>query len=177
MTMAHRVKLLSYCVLAAGGMFWSGCNGSADSGVDFGVPSNAFKVTKIRFQRSFCRIQTSEAPSAAGYPEGIEVRVQLKDQFDDPIKALGMFRFEIYRYQPAVSDPRGKRFKMDGVQNIILSDVPENQKHWDNITCSYHMKLAFPPEAGKDKKIVLQATFTMNSGYRLRDILILETQP
>lgn len=161
--------------MAIGLMFWSGCDGSADSGADFGVPSNAFKVAKIRFQRSFCRVQTSDPTPEK--PEGIEVRVRLKDQFDDPIKALGKFRFEIYRYQPAVSDPRGKRFKIDGVQNVDLSNVNANQGHWDNITCSYHMNLVFPPEAEKNKKIVLQATFTMAPEYRLRDVLVLETQP
>ena len=97
--------------------------------------------------------------------------MQLKDQFEDPIKALGVFRFEIYRYQPAVSDPRGKRFKMEGVQEFKLNDVEENQKHWDSITRSYRMNLKFPPEAAKVKKFVLQVTFTMDPEYRLRDIL------
>ena len=103
----------------------------------------------------------------------IEVCVQLKDQFGDPIKAMGMFRFELYRYQSAVSDPRGKRFKTDKKLQINLSDVDENQKKWDSITRSYRLKLDLPPEAVpvKGKKIVLQVTFTMEPEYRLRDIL------
>ena len=167
--MASILKKIRCCLLAAGLMFWCGCNGSANSDANLGVPSNAFKVTKIHFQRSFCRIIKADASTQK--PDTIEACVQLKDQFGDPIKALGVFRFEIYRYQPAVADPRGKRFKMEGVQEFKLNDVEENQKHWDSITRSYRMNLKFPPEAAKVKKFVLQVTFTMDPEYRLRDIL------
>ena len=162
------------CLLATGLLFWCGCNGSANSDATLGVPSDAFKVTKIHFQRSFCQIKKSD-PSARK-PDTIEACVQLKDQFGDPIKALGVFRFEIFRYQPAVSDPRGKRFKINGVQPVKMSDVDMHQEHWDSITRSYRMDLKFPPEAANVKKIVLQVTFTMDPEYRVRDILELETK-
>jgi hypothetical protein len=100
--------------------------------------------------------------------------VQLKDQFGDPIKALGVFRFEIYRYQPAVADPRGKRFTIEGIQEFKLNEVQENQNRWDSITRSYRMNLKYPPEAARVKKIVLQVTFTMEPEYRVRDILELD---
>jgi hypothetical protein len=155
-------------------MFWCGCNGSADPDAHWGAVGNAYRVSLIHFQRSFCRIQTAEAGDEKS--DRIEACVQLKDQFDDPIKALGSFRFEIYRYQPAVSDPRGKRFGADGVQEIDLSEININQKRWDSITRSYRMNLKFPPEAAKVKKIVLQVTFTMDPEYRVRDILELENK-
>jgi len=173
--MANTSKKIRCCLLAAGLMFWCGCNGSADSDANLGVPSNAFKVTRVHFQRSFCRI--IKADHSAQKPGTIEACVQLKDQFADPIKALGVFRFEIFRYQPAVSDPRGKRFKTDGVQEFKLSDVDENQNRWDSITRSYRMNLKLPPEADKlkkNQKIVLQVTFTMDPEYRVRDILELK---
>ena len=158
--------------MAIGLMFWGGCNGAANSDAALGVPSNAFKVARIHFQRSFCRVITSDA--SVQKPDTIETCVQLKDQFGDPIKALGVFRFEIFDYQPAVSDPRGKRFDAEGVQPVELDEVNKNQKYWDSITRSYRMDLKFPPEAARVKKIVLQVTFTMQPEYRLRDILELD---
>lgn len=172
--MANTSKKIRCCLLAAGLMSWCGCNGSADSDAHLGIPSNAFKVTRIHFQRSFCRIKKADA--SAQKPDTIEACVQLKDQFADPIKALGMFRFEIYRYRPAVSDHRGKRFIIDGKQESDLTHVNKNQKHWDSITRSYHLDLKLPPEVAKlkkNQKIVLQVTFSMGSEYRLRDILVL----
>ncbi len=155
--------------MATGLLCWLGCNGSADSDANLGVPPNAFKVTRIHFQRSFCRMVKSDP--TVKKPDTIETCVQLKDQFGDPMKALGVFRFEIFRYQPAVSDPRGKRFDVEGVQPVELDKVDKNQQHWDSITRSYRMDLKFPPQAAQAKKIVLQVTFTMEPEYRLRDIL------
>ena len=172
--MAHTVQKVRSCLLAAGLMFCCGCNGSTDQSVGLGSVGNAFQVAKIHFQRSFTRIQKGNP--AAKEPPGIVASVQLKDQFGDPIKALGMFRFEIYRYRSAVSDPRGERFTVNGKQEFDLTHVKKNQKCWDSITRSYHLDLKLPPEAAtlkKNQKIVLQVTFFMDSEYRLRDILTL----
>jgi hypothetical protein len=172
--MSNTLKKLRCCLLFAGMMFCCGCNGSTDQSVGLGSVGNTFRVTKIHFQRSFTRIQKGK-PDAKELP-GIVAYVQLKDQFDDPIKALGMFRFEIYRYRSAVSDPRGERFSIDGKQEFDLTNVNINQKRWDSITRSYHLDLKLPPEVAKlkkNQKIVLQVTFSMNSEYRIRDILTL----
>jgi len=173
--MAHRLTKLRCCLLSAGLMFCCGCNSSTDQCDGLGSVGNAFRVTKIHFQRSFTRIQKGNP--AAKEPPGIVACVQLRDQFDDPIKALGMFRFEIYRYRSAVSDPRGERFTVNGKQEFDLTEVKKNQKCWDSITRSYHLDLKLPPGVAKlkkNQKMVLQVTFSMDSEYRLRDILTLD---
>jgi hypothetical protein len=134
----------------------------------------AFEVTKVRLQPSFTKIVESQGQTEFG---NIDTFVELSDQFGDPIKALGSFRFEIYQFRPLSSDPRGKRYEADGLQTIDLIDPQENQKHWDPITRSYRFRIKLPPLASGADKIVFQTTFIMKPEYRLQDILILSRKP
>jgi len=134
--------------------------------------ATGFEVRQVRLQPSFTNINKAQANQ--GKPHRIDAYVQLKDQFGDPIKAIGQFRFEVFHYRPAFSDPRGKRFESGGMQLIDLRDVTVNQQHWDSITRSYYLKLSLPSQAATLKKIVLQVAFIKEANYRLRDILIIE---
>ena len=83
-------------------------------------------------------------------------------------------RFELFRYRPAFADPRGRRFEDQGVHSLDLRDLEMNQRYWDGITQSYRVVIPLPAEALRLKEIVLQVTFTTESDYRLRDVLVLK---
>ena len=137
------------------------------------TPSPAgFRVEQIHIQPSFTKIRPATSTSDA--VKTIETYVQLRDQFGDPIKALGHFRFEFFRHRPAFSDPRGQRFPVDGIQEIDLSDLARNQQFWDGITRSYRLDLKLPEMSAQITHFVLQATFIADPDYRLQDILVIE---
>src|SRR4051794_16716923 len=47
--------------------------------------------------------------SGDGKPDGIEVSLEMLDQFGEPTRATGRVMFEIYEYRPESPDVRGKR--------------------------------------------------------------------
>lgn len=135
--------------------------------------ATGFAPTAIRLEPSFTTIRLRpERGAEQGDTGGIEVYLSLQDQFGDALKALGVFRFELFQYRPARADPRGVRFERNGVQEWDLRDRASNQQHWDRITQSYRLRLALPDLPEKWDKIVVQATFISPSGYRLSDRLI-----
>ena len=162
------IVLLVMSGLLCGG----GCENSAQSGGLQPGQRTAFLVGEVRLQPSFTQIQ-SALPDGSR-PAGIDAYVELKDPYGDPIKALGQFRFELFKYRPAFSDPRGKRFEDEGIQLVDLTDIETNQQQWDSITRSYEMKVKLPSSAAHLKQIVLQVTFTTETEYRLRDILVMK---
>ena len=129
-----------------------------------------FQVAEVRLHRSFTYIDEKEENE----PGRIEVYLTLHDQYGDPFKAQGEFRFEIFQYQPAASDPRGGRFSVHGMQEFDLIKLDVNQKHWDGTTRNYRFSLALPELTDKQKPIVLQVTFTDLSKIRFEDMLVLE---
>jgi len=147
----------------------AGCRSADPAGT--APPPAAFAVEQVRFQRSFTRIIPAATPGAA---DTIESYVELRDKFGDPIKAMGEFRFELFRYRPAFPDPRGARFEHDGLQILDLRGIEVNQQHWDSITRSYRLPLRLPQEARSLKRIVLQVTFSPDPQYRFLDVLVLE---
>jgi hypothetical protein len=149
-----------------------GCENSAQSGGLQPGQRTAFRVGKVSLQPSFTQIKS--APPDGSHPASIDAYVELKDQYGDPIKALGQFRFELFKYRPAFSDPRGKRFEDEGIQLVDLTDIETNQQHWDSITRSYQMKVKLPSSSAHLKQIVLQVTFITETEYRIRDILVMK---
>ena len=165
--------LRALCLMAAGGwlVMLVGCNGTESKPMGNGGGS-AFCVKEVRLQRSFTRILGAGAK--AGDTGGIDAYVELLDQFGDPIKAVGEFRFEIFRYQPAVADRRGTRFEEEGMQEVDLRDLGVNQQYWDDITQCYRMRLKLPEEAAALRQIVLQVTFMAEGADRIQNMLVLE---
>jgi len=150
------------------------CNGP-ESGGGAADWRPAFWADRVQLQRSFTRIV--EQNPQRGESPAIEVFVEVFDQFGDPIKATGQFRFEIFRYLPAVSDPRGRRYENDGMQEFDLTNPEINQQYWDSITLNYRMRLKLPPDANDAKQLVLQVTFISGPPdqiERVQDVLVLE---
>jgi len=134
-------------------------------------PESGFLPTKVILQASFTHIVPKQTKTnQAGQ---IETYVRLTDQFGDPLKALGQFSFELFEYRPAASDPRGRRFSINGVQKFDLTEIDANQRHWDSITGNYRFTLKLPDVPnGPPKTVVMQVTFSTDSGLRLEGILI-----
>ncbi len=131
-----------------------------------------FYPEKVFVQSSFTQVKT---PEEAGSEPVIEAYVGLKDQFEDPMKRLGIFRFELYPFKKASPDPRGKRFKDKGLQTFNLTAASENQRHWDKVSRAYSFELALPAEARETRQIVVEVTFTDHlKPIRLQDRLNLK---
>jgi hypothetical protein len=128
----------------------------------------AFWPKQVVLQPSFTRIM-GKSKNDGEQTGKIEVYVQLKDQFGDPVKSLGQFRFELFRYQPAVSDPRGQRFLVGGVQQFDLTVADVNQQYWDSVTLNYRFDLKLPEPV---QEIVVQVTFSSEAELRLQDALV-----
>lgn len=133
---------------------------------------DGFWVASVKLDPAFSKTVASSAESRES--ARLEVVVQLRDQFGDPLKGLGKFRFELFKYRPAHSDERGQRLNVDGGQVIDLDEVTANQEHWDNITRAYRMTLPLPVLGEAAGQLVLQVTFIAAQGYRLEDHVVLE---
>jgi hypothetical protein len=106
-------------------------------------------------------------------PDGIEVVLRPLDTFGDQTKAVGQYRFELYVFQNANSNPRGKRI---GFWEEDLSTKASQYKHWDRITRTYRFRLAWTEEKVKPGRYVLDVTYTPPTGDRLKDTFILEAR-
>jgi len=166
------VKKASYFCLSML-LFWimsSGCDLSGSEGKPSGA-SGDFLPHTVQLQPSFTRL--GQEPRLETQNR-LEVYVRLLDQFGDPLKAAGVFRFELYEFRPLHRDPRGRRLAGNGLQEFDLSEVARNQKNWDNITQSYYFQLVKPDLPANWQKFVLSVTFINKSGYRLEDTLLIE---
>lgn len=134
---------------------------------------DGFRVEEVRLNASFTQLRKSN--KNLKNPDLMDVFVELRDQFGDPIKATGKFRFEIYMYKhQASTDHRGQRFPLQGLQWVDLSEPPLNQEHWDKITRCYRFVLQLGELSDELEQLVLQTTYLNDSNYRLEDMLTLQ---
>jgi len=108
-------------------------------------------------------------------PDGLEVVLRPLDSFGDQTKAIGCFRFEVYTFAKADSNPRGKRVGF-WEENLTTRDA--QALHWDKITRTYRFRLAWNDEASKIRqgKYVRDVTFLAPNGLRLTDTYIMEAR-
>jgi hypothetical protein len=107
-------------------------------------------------------------------PDGIEVVLRPLDSFGDQTKAIGCFRFELYTYQKANSEVKGRRI---GFWEESLTTRESQYLHWDKITRTYRFRLAWNSgQKPRPGKYVLEATYLAPSGLRLTDTYILEAR-
>ena len=93
----------------------------------------------------------------AGGIRGIDVRIEAVDHYGDPTKAFGQMRFELFRFKPNSTDPKGKRIAVWEESTIAPK---KNLVHWDKITRTYEFKLQWDSPIPVGRKFVLQAVFT-----------------
>jgi hypothetical protein len=97
---------------------------------------------------------------------GIDVRVQAKDQWGDVTKAFGRFRFEIYEYDAAARDHKGRRVAL---WNKDVQDPKENRLYWNKFVNTYDFPLVWTEAIGLGRKLILAAYFESDYGPRLQD--------
>jgi hypothetical protein len=102
-------------------------------------------------------------------PDGIETLLEVRDQWDEPIRATGKVIFELYDFRRGHPDPRGARLANPWVVSLATAD--DQAARWDRVSRSYKFQLAFP-QIDRHKTYVLTASFETEGG-RLFDRLTL----
>jgi len=106
-------------------------------------------------------------------PDGIEVVLRPLDYFGDQTKAVGTFRFELYTFQKADSDPKGERF---GFWQEDLTSRQAQEQHWDRITSTYRFRLGWSGPEARPGKYVLEVTYISPDGRRITSSYIMNAR-
>jgi len=93
----------------------------------------------------------------AGGIKGIDVRIEVKDAYDDTTRAFGDFRFELYTFRANDIDPKGVKIAS---WDVPLTDPKANRLHWDNITRTYKFRLQWGQAIAVGDRFVLLVTFS-----------------
>ena len=113
--------------------------------------------------------------AAGGDFDGLVVACEALDRFGDPVKAVGVMRFEVYSYAPSQPDNRGPRLgfwpevRIDSLQTI--------QQHWDSIWGLYRFNLNWDQQLSPGQRFVLEATLLTSDGQQFSDSHILHVSP
>ncbi len=158
--MARRFWIIPILLLFVGCRFLGGDAG----GKKADCCPRGFSVAGIKLESAFTRVTDGR----------VEAFVTLLDEFGEPLKSLGQFRFEFFQYKKSAAELRGVRYEGDGLQNVDLSELAENQGHYDCVTRSYMVDLKLPEQA--DGEVILEATFTLPGGLRFSDFMVLKTK-
>jgi hypothetical protein len=100
-------------------------------------------------------------------PDGIEALLEVRDRWDEPIRATGKVIFELYSYRTGSPDPRGDRVVNPWV--VSLATVDDQAARWDRVSRAYKFQLTYP-QIDPQRTYVLTASFEMEGG-RLFDRL------
>ena len=112
---------------------------------------------------------------AGGEFDGLIVACEVKDRFGDPVKALGVMRFEAYAY--ARSQPGNKGARVGFWPSVSIDSLQAIQQHWDGIWGLYRFNLRWQRQVGVRDRFVLEATLTTPEGEQLSDRYVLEVRP
>jgi len=123
-------------------------------------PIHLLLPRKLEF-RAFTGTRTFDKE---GGIRGVEVCMQAKDAFDDPTKAFGDFRFELYTHRPNAPDPKGTRL---AAWEVPLADSRKNRLYWSGTHSWYQFKLKWTRAIPIGRRFVLTATFTSPFTERL----------
>jgi hypothetical protein len=100
-------------------------------------------------------------------PDGIEALLEVRDRWDEPIRATGRVMFELFEYRTGYPDSRGARVVQPWVTS--LATVEDQAARWDRVSRAYKFQLAYP-HIDPDRTYVLTASFETEGG-RLFDRL------
>ncbi len=103
----------------------------------------------------------------------LKIYVDLLSKDRTNIAAPAIFRFELYDYQPYITNKRGKRIFL--WKDIDLRDKKAAQKHWRSIFNSYEFDLSLPVALLK-KKYLLVATVIVSEKKRIETSYIIGYQ-
>jgi hypothetical protein len=147
----------------------AGCESTAKIKAD---PS--FGPTHVRIHPTFTQVKDW---TGDGKLDGIEVVVELLDDFDEPVRAPGKMTFELFRYLRGEPNPAGDRLVNPWVGSLLTRE--EQAAHWSPALRAYTFQLAYP-QVSQGQYYVLSVTFesaggtTRLGGGRLFNQIILE---
>lgn len=118
----------------------------------------------VRIHPSFTQVKDWNAD---GDPDGFEALFEVRDQWNEPIRAVGNVIFEVFEYRQGYPDPRGRRLVDPWAAS--LATVEEQTHRWDRVSRAYKFQLAYP-EVDAGRTYVLAASFETEGG-RLFDRL------
>lgn len=101
-------------------------------------------------------------------PDGIEALLEVRDRWDEPIRATGKVIFELYDYRTGYPDPRGNR--LENPWAASLATVEDQAARWDRVSRAYKFQLAYG-KIDRGRTYVLTASFETDAGARLFDRL------
>jgi hypothetical protein len=120
----------------------------------------------IRIHPTFTQVKNWTGSEA---PDGIEVLLEVRDRWDEPIRSTGKVIFELYNYRTGFPDPRGDRVVNPWVAS--LATVEEQTSRWQRVERAYKFELSYPP-IDRNHTYILTASFETEGG-RLFDRLTL----
>lgn len=120
----------------------------------------------IRIHPTFTQIKSWTGDNK---PDGIEALLEVRDRWEEPIRATGKVLFELYDYRHGYPDPRGNRVVNPWVTS--LATVQDQAARWDRVSRAYKFQLAYP-QIDPKKTYILTASFETDGG-RLFDRLTL----
>ena len=174
--MGFRNALL--CGIAIGGLAWltAGCESSGGKYAFKDVsPEDMYALllpASVRIE-PFTRPRSFDDDDI---PDGIEVMVRPLDQFGDPVKAIGTYQVELYKFQPASGQNKGPRLQFWEVQVATAQQV---RQFWDRTSQMFQFKLgvdrldSFAP----NQKYVLTVRYNSPQGEHLEHEYPFEFRP
>lgn len=106
-------------------------------------------------------------------PDGILAIVRPVDRFGDPVKAVGLFYFELYSYQEASGQHKGERLEF---WEKTIDSADEVRLHWTRAQM-YEFQLAWTKGAGAiqpDRKYLLAVTYRTPWDTTIQDEHVIE---
>ena len=147
------------CLLLA----FAGCHGPRPLAMGKNAQSIIGPVS-IRIHPTFTQPKSWEGDDK---PDGIEALLEVRDRWDEPIRATGKVMFELFEYRTGYPDPRGSRLVSPWVTS--LATVEDQAARWDRVSRAYKFQLAYP-QIDPGRTYVLTASFETEGG-RLFDRL------
>lgn len=102
----------------------------------------------------------------AGNANGIEVILVALDAFGDPVKATGVFNFELYQLRRASADRFGERV---AYWSETIDSEPSLARNWDRLARMFAFRLQLPMNDLPPGEYILNAQLVTPTGEKLFD--------
>ena len=113
--------------------------------------------------------------ASGGNFDGLAVACEVLDRFGDPVKAVGVTRFEVYSYAP--SQPNNKRPRIGFWPEERIDSLQATQQHWDSTWGLYRFNLNWDQQLKAGQRLVLEVTLTTPDGQQFSDSHVLHVSP
>jgi len=102
----------------------------------------------------------------------LEARIEFVDELGDPIKAVGVLRFEVFRADRAGAIVDAKQLFMWD-QTLLTKE--ENETYYDPVTRAYLFRLGVDRIPSELQHVVLRVQYTDPAGERLVTSAVIQT--